>query len=72
MKDLLGFESVDSGGPPVGPNHPHSGGGFSCSVAPVTEAARSAERGASAGGELVPLGAALAAAAWMRARRRPE
>ncbi|MBK7976285.1 MAG: thrombospondin type 3 repeat-containing protein [Deltaproteobacteria bacterium] len=70
VKDLLGFESVDSGGPPVPPNHPHSGGGFSCSVAPAAGAARSAERGASRALELAPIAVALAAAAWMRSRRR--
>lgn len=66
VQDLLGFESVDSGGPPVDAHHPHSGGGFSCSVAP----ARSAERGASRALELAPIAVALAGATWMRSRRR--
>ncbi|MFN7950249.1 MAG: Ig-like domain-containing protein [bacterium] len=62
--DLLGYESVDGGGPPVGPNHPRSGGGLSCSVAVVGSAA------SHPAASLTPLVAVLVSLVGRRIRLR--
>ncbi len=62
--DLLGYESVDGGGPPVGPNHPRSGGGLSCSVTVVGSAA------SHPAASLTPLVAVLVSLVGRRIRLR--